>query len=650
MKTIKLIILITSVSLGKIFAQKEINALIFNTPKGVFIQAGGSLNPEDEIIIERKEDTFERIVSLKRPASKNELLANIQNSKEIFGKHAATPEGIEDVWNKFENKDRNTLTFILSMPQLSYIFGFSFLDKKVTENRNYQYRISVGNSRKLIELKYSKNWSLGEMAFKKSEANEKKILLWLSTNTAFQYLLRFDLSRKIISSTDYRKISPVVAWNSSDKAFVLMDTSLNFNGIYNYKVLVSDIFGNNYPEDIHIKADNLPVNLSFNITRFEATNTPEVREVKFNWEIANPDLIQSVTLLKSSEMEKNYKRIATFSPKENTWTDGIEIANELNFYRFQILDIFGRLHQSISFKHIYDLNIAASPVADFTIETVNNLPLLKFSAGDSHTRGFYVYRKAGEDDRFLQVSDFIFAKNGSGSFLDSSSGRESTTLYYMVKAENDTYQKSESSEILTFRDHLVLAKKSELEPPYDITLRYENKQPFLFWENMNAKNASIIGYNVYRKGENDKDFSLINKELLLFSQNYFQDTLVPTQTKYFYYLESVDVKGNKSPKSQPIIVDLSFEGNILPQETGFEITPNSIKINWTQISSPIAGKVKIYRSENNGKPSLSGTSDPVKQQFIDQKVTKGRVYSYQIAIVDMAGKEVLHSDIITVNF
>ena len=79
MKTIKLIILITSVSLGKIFAQKEINALIFNTPKGVFIQAGGSLNPEDEIIIERKEDTFERIVSLKRPASKNELLANIQN-------------------------------------------------------------------------------------------------------------------------------------------------------------------------------------------------------------------------------------------------------------------------------------------------------------------------------------------------------------------------------------------------------------------------------------------------------------------------------------------------------------------------------------------------------------------------------------------
>jgi hypothetical protein len=648
-KLITYLILLLIVSF-KSFSQSELKVLAFNTPKGVFVQVGSLRDSKAEYLIERKEISFERVGILKRPNSKAELLENINKSKEIFGDDAPTAENIDQVWTKFQSNDSKTISMIEIMPQLSYVFGYSFLDKNATENKKYQYRITHGSLSKTIDFTYKKAWNYGDLNLYKTETNDKKILLWLNANTPYHYLFKFELSRKSISSNQFNKVDAVVAWNGPEKSFVLLDTTLKYNGIYNYSLKVKDVFGNIYPQQLFTKADNIPANVSFNVTKFETQSQPNVREVILNWAFANPEFIQSITLFKSREIDGKYTRLASFSPKENSWKDHIEIANELNFYRFEVIDIFNRKHQSISFKYVYDLDIPATPVSTFAIESLNQYPHLKFSSGDVHTRGFYVYRKTRENDKYLQVSDFILAKDGQGSFIDSSAAFESETLYYTVKAENDTYQKSESSEALSFKEHLSLAKLSDLEPPYDIDLKYENNHSLIYWENMNAKNPRIIAYNIYRKAANEKEPTLINKEPVVFSINSYQDTLKPTHSIYYYYLQSLDSKGNKSLLSQQQILDLNYVGNILPREVGYETMNNGIKIVWAEISSPIAKQIKIYRSENGGKPSLIGNSEPSNQQFTDTKVFKSRNYQYQISVMDVDGKERIINEILSINY
>lgn len=637
-----------------LWGQKPQELMLRATPKGIFIAFG---NPElagKTLELQRRaadEAAFRTLARITPPQDITQVREKIREAAALFAAGAQpADENLEKVWSDYKAGQRQTVGFISAVPQLAYIFNLAWLDKEAETGRKYQYRLVSGTARfDSEEYLYSLPPVFPLLTLQATDKYDEVIRMEISFEAGLKQLVSAGVMRKNITQgvQQYKEISPLMSVSENNRMQII-DTSLQVYGAYDYRIQLSDIFGNSDTSVYYFEGNNIPKELVPEVSDVKITSVPDNRALQIAWNVSARERVQSVTLYRSRDYEGPYRVAGVFNGSDKSYTDVVDQANELYFYSFEIKDIFGYSTRSIRYHSVYEGNSVPTPPIDLTITETVDGPQLDWWATDHITRGFYVFRKEGPDGAFEQISPMILIKEGKGAYLDSARLSPEFNYFYAVKSESDTYTQSIFSDTLFYQP--VLAPQSTyLKPPHDINISYSENVARLSWENVHEDYPEVLGYQVYRKSENEKEYQLLTREPLPFVQNMYLDSAFNGGLRLSYMIVSIDGKGNSGARSLPVNLDLTGAYILVPDETGFAADIRGITLKWTAFSPEQVKSIKIYRAEDDGNIQLVSTLDNKKTQYRDTSVKKGKSYIYQVATVDIRGKE-NRADPLVVNF
>lgn len=643
-----------------VLAQKPQNPFrMTNTPNGIFIEFGQKTLIGKNFELLRKasnENTFKSIAKINGPVSIEDVKRRIYQSNEVFVEGSRpTDEDLDKFWANYQAQKPNILSLISVVPQFEYIFGLAYLDKDVRPNIKYQYQLSDGRNilftspNAVVYLKQKYFPRLQELA---QTTTDKAINFEFSYPKQLFLQTKFEVKRKLFTSksNEYQSIKPAISLPNDRKkeSIILSDTTLTTYAQFNYQVHLSDIYGNKDTTTYNFEGNNIPKQLIPEINNIKIEPAKDRRAFILTWNLTQKDFVQNIALFRSRDFDKNFESIARFNKTDEIYTDGIEVANELYFYYFEVTDIFGNIRKTIKYQKVYEGSYIPTPPINLSSNPTQNGIELTWQATDPNSRGFYVFRKEGQKGDFTQISPIILSQVGVGRYLDTTKLDTESTYYYAVKAESDTYEKSKFSDSLSYRPQGNQVK-NQLKAPMDLNITFRDGKAMLTWENLNTENPQVLGYQVLRKSESEKDFKIITPKGLSFIHNYFVDSSFFSENKYQYVIISLDAQNHSSNQSRVLLLDLTGKFLMTPDEIGFERKANGILLKWTEIDENRIKNIKIYRSENDGVAKLIGTLDKNQRKYTDNNVIKGRSYIYQITTVDLSGKEGNRSEPILIN-
>lgn len=643
-----------------VLAQKPQNPFrMTNTPNGIFIEFGQKTLIGKNFELLRKasnENTFKSIAKINAPVSIEDVKRRIYQSNEVFVEGSRpTDKDLDKFWANYQAQKPNILSLISVVPQFEYIFGLAYLDKDVRPNIKYQYQLSDGRNvlftspNAVVYLKQKYFPLLQELA---QTTTDKAINFEFSYPKQLFLQTKFEVKRKLFTSksNEYQSIKPAISLPNDRKkeSIILSDTTLTTYAQFNYQVHLSDIYGNKDTTTYNFEGNNIPKQLIPEINNIKIEPAKDRRAFILTWNLTQKDFVQNIALFRSRDFDKNFESIARFNKTDEIYTDGIEVANELYFYYFEVTDIFGNIRKTIKYQKVYEGSYIPTPPINLSSNPTQNGIELTWQATDPNSRGFYVFRKEGQKGDFTQISPIILSQVGVGRYLDTTKLDTESTYYYAVKAESDTYEKSKFSDSLSYRPQGNQVK-NQLKAPMDLNITFRDGKAMLTWENLNTENPQVLGYQVLRKSESEKDFKIITPKGLSFIHNYFVDSSFFSENKYQYVIISLDAQNHSSNQSRVLLLDLTGKFLMTPDEIGFERKANGILLKWTEIDENRIKNIKIYRSENDGVAKLIGTLDKNQRKYTDNNVIKGRSYIYQITTVDLSGKEGNRSEPILIN-
>ena len=641
-----------------VFAQNKPTVLIrlTNTPKGIFVEFGDKSLIGRSFELWRKagtETTFKKIASLKTPDDQNEVVRRIAESQTVFAE-GSRPEtkDLNDLWTKYKEKKPNILNLIAIIPQLEFVFGMAYMDTEARPNEKYQYQIIetrniLATSNTLIHLRYRKFPSLIASKLLKKD---QMIQIEFGFPAELQLSTKLHVQRKIFAgkNTDYSTIAPVVRFTTNKNkvsTMVMLDTSLTAYSSYNYRIKVRDIWGNSDSSYTYLNADNILEAQLSELKQIKIESSKDTRAFIITWNMTRKEIIQSLKLYRSTQPDGKYQVVANLNAKDIVVTDPVQIANELYHYYFEITDIFGNIIKTARFHGIYDGLYKPSPPINLRATPTPQGLDLSWQSSDLHTRGYYVFRKQGAKGDFLQISPLLT----KASYMDTVKLDAEYTHFYAVKSESDTYDKSNFSDSVAYRP-TATKQQVTLKPPFDLNAVFRDGKVRISWENLNADIPQVLGYQVFRKKEAEREYKLLTAQPLMYKHNYYEDSTFLSDDTYQYVIASTDLQDKFSLKSQPVSINLVDKFIMTPQDIGAEVLSNGIKLKWTEIEVARVKQIKIYRAEENSDFKLLKSIDSKLKEFLDTTTGKGKSYVYQISTLDLAGKESKRSDPFVVNF
>ncbi len=266
---------------------------------------------------------------------------------------------------------------------------------------------------------------------------------------------------------------------------------------------------------------------------------------------------------------------------------------------------------------------------------------------------YNIYRATSETGEFIKinkepvaVSEFI--DNNENSLIDF---KEKITYYYKVTGIDTTGMETLDSPVTSAK------WEGALLPPDKIQVIAKTSSVILKWEKpVSSGLYEIEGYNIFR-GLKENEKNKINSNIIKALE--FEDNAggagLTEGTKYYYYIQTVDVKGNTSILSKKIEA-VPFSAITAPRNlTATAVSSESIKLMWEEPESRGTYGIKgyqIYRSTDPNifpeKPINEVLVRPLQDEtgkffYFDNIINSetppspGVNYYYKIACVDMSG-------------
>lgn len=225
-----------------------------------------------------------------------------------------------------------------------------------------------------------------------------------------------------------------------------------------------------------------------------------------------------------------------------------------------------------------------------------------------------------------------------------------TGLEYTYRVAFLNYQEEEFS---TIDEKVVVQKhKGPDKRVGKISISISKKNLKLDWEYPKwqaDKSDLVVGFNIYRKTDEDKEF----KKVLPFpylrtsEKLFYLDKNVEQGKTYQFYLTPVDLIGAEGPKSEIVIIKLK---DITPPKPPLNVTATPdggrIVIKWEPSPDEDVVGYNIYRSWSIHGQFTKLNPKPIPKEigsFIDKDVVTGALHVYRLSAIDKAGLEGKHS-------
>jgi fibronectin type 3 domain-containing protein len=364
---------------------------------------------------------------------------------------------------------------------------------------------------------------------------------------------------------------------------------------------------------------------------FRAKGSDINHEVKLSWKFTNSRYVRGIEIYRSFNYDSGYVKIAQLPPTDTTYVDVVPVANENYYYYLQIQGPFEKSYPSAKIAAMFKkAGEKPAPPAETDAKTVPGGVKIYWSYTEPYLKGFFVFRYVYEKAEYEQVSGLIPACGSIYSFIDSSASLVGNHDYrYAVKAVNDVDQMSDLSVSATARPGI----KASVETPVNLEVSDKEYGALLIWNDLSKSENNLLGYKIYRKESDEKNFTILASDSLLRSKNYFSDSTVVEGKSYTYAVSAIDFYGNESAKSLTAYYSRPQSIMAPPEITRAVNTADGIMLTWGQAENKNLTAYNIYRGLSENNTSLIGTVKAGNDQYLDTTAVNGQLYVYRITVV-----------------
>ncbi len=223
--------------------------------------------------------------------------------------------------------------------------------------------------------------------------------------------------------------------------------------------------------------------------------------------------------------------------------------------------------------------------------------------------------------------------------FEDKSKLESDKWYHYVAACFDRY-----NNLYAISDTVDVFFSMEPEPPRNLKVGINENYIVLQWEpplvDIEGKPVkNIMGYNVYRKSQQDKSFRVINNGLI--KNEKYTDIDLEREEIYSYFVRAVDnyyPPWHESANSKILVIQ---NKDLIPPKAPTNLTViggiDRISLTWDKNVEPDLAGYRVYRSTTPGEGYKPLNQELISGEFFDDiSVDRGIKYFYVVTAVDNA--------------
>lgn len=442
--------------------------------------------------------------------------------------------------------------------------------------------------------------------------------------------------------------SSIFSNTTKDSVFVsAVDDAIVPGGVYRYKMVPMDIFGNPGKE---AESDLVAIyNFSMEapvIQELKAVNPEGSKGTMVSWLISRNDLVNSIRIFRSTRYDDGYSLLAEVPSTESGYLDQTVEPAVKYFYKITITGPMGEL--SVPSARVFAISDDKSKPLPPVIESATGTKkgvLLNIWVTENNLSGIRIYRKAEKDTNMVAVTSLLPVKDNRVVWEDTINVSGAKFYGYAAKSENASHFQGDFSGIVWARP----AKSIDVPVVMGLTADSYGTYNKLYWTDMQFGETGVAGYIVYRKDLPSGEMKQLSDSIISPDINSYTDRSVAERKSYAYSVVLIDEFGNRSRQCNPVSVIPA----VIPVRPPSSVTGNPekefIRISWNEVQSPTLREYRIYRYTRGVKAAVVYTSRPGEPaQFLDKNVTKGQLYFYYITTVDTDGRESRPSDEISV--
>jgi hypothetical protein len=462
-------------------------------------------------------------------------------------------------------------------------------------------------------------------------------------------ILGFKVYRSIEFAGAYEEV-PVAKSLSVDQdtmIFIMRDTTSDRPGLYQYRITLLDIAGNESPPSYSFRLPNLQ-KVPYPEAYVYATGLDSIRAIRVDWRISNPERIRTVELQRRFSKEDEFTQIAILSPKDSTYLDFVPKVRDNYNYRIVLHDLI--LTQPIYSIPVFSVSLQEEAAfANIRMEQVdsNTTPTIRIAIDEEmYLQGFYIFHgKNYEPSDMNQVSDFIpYTGESPIIWKDTSSYGQSMGVHaYTLTLVSDGFVKT------PLKDTIFITRmdKPELPEPIIFRMQLDEKQTgTIAWHLKPYEKAQVRHFNVFKVSGTKKERTLI--QTVDAQLNYLK--IPKADPGVFYQVQAVHWMGAEGPLSSPVQLQEISNPVRGPEALWLKIEKSNPVICWVPTTDHRIKQFEVYRMLDNQKKSEKiATLTANESTYTDKtQISRGGL-SYWVVPVLMNGTKSNASEILYIS-
>jgi hypothetical protein len=617
---------------------------------GIYIFCGKTLPKKAAYKIQRSEsgkDNWQALGSSRFPTDSALFFANYAEAASF---NTASPVLEKDkngnIWKLAQKHTTiDSMGYLAAFPTFQQALGTVYLDTSAVAGLSYDYKISLmapGSKpyettvRKIV---YAPQMIQPGIKTVYAEPYEDKVMLRYYTPNGF-VPATMKLYRQYYLQGEFKEVPATFGMQTLEqkKYYMLTDNDVKRGLVYNYYALPFDHFGNPGAPTDTIRLTNLVQAGIPPVRKLKARSDEKNHAINLSWTFTPTPYLKSIDVYRSESYDTTrYNLIGTISAKDTVFADR-NVSPITTYYYF--VKINGDRSSGLASARVPGMlkaDRAAPAPAEMELSQVDEgvrLSWIRPPASD--IRGYYLYRGLGDTSNMKQISKLIPASGLTKEYYtDTLSAKGNQNFFYALRAENTSYAQSRRSKAIAIN----LTGSKDDKSPIVLKAKQNGNSVMLHWPVHAAQAGGINGYQLYRRPAADttaQALKKLNTDILLSTQNYFEDSTAVEGKAYVYQLQVLKKTGKSTSevafglgKSK-----LLSPGGIVARRNGRKVT-----IAWDASMQDNISGYKIYKLNANGQYEAAGTVQGRSTSSFNLSTTGEERVSFTVVSVDTDNEE-----------
>jgi uncharacterized protein len=519
--------------------------------------------------------------------------------------------------------------------------GLGYEDKTALKNEKYLYRVSSNIPETELSVKYGGVFvGLKEyedlpkpMDFTAHFTDHSTMLSWnfkILSRSYGSYYVERSLDKINFERITKKPYTSMNQENANNSRIFYADTISN-DKQYSYRIQGISTFGELGPYS-DVKTGKGKSILKY-VPHLTLKDLKEDNSVTLTWDFpeeGNND-ITGFELNRSNQDEDNYTAVVkNIPPKDRTVV--YKKLDPTNYFTITALGKNGG--NTTSFAMLVQPIDSIPPAKPVGLKaTIDSLGLVKITWDANKEKdlmGYRIYRGSNATEEFSQLT---VSPSEPNSFMDKVVIKSlNSKVFYKIIAVDTRYNMSPFSEILTVK------KPDVISPTAPIFTHFEAKDGSVFLEWVNSQSEDVASQLLYRKENEQKDWTLILEEKNKLEK--YQDKNVKPDTTYRYALFAKDDSKLLSNPGPEIAVFVPKSSNT-PTIKGFfaqvNSATNTIDLSWNYTSKDLES-FELYKATADQPLQLMQAVSPQTFSLADPTITINTTYKYGIRALFTDGR------------